>query len=462
MAFAQLAAVAVIPGGGLAAPAKKKAPSCSGVQVRPGMRIQAKIDAHREATTFCIHEGVYRLNKPLVPKSGNRFVGLDDRSTAVRPTISGAKVVRSWTGPIATPTGRIWYAQGQTQQSRPSHNDKCGWTFDRSLAEDCGLNEWVYVDDRPLKRESDPADVGPGEFLFDYRLDRIYVGSNPAGKKVEASVAAALVDGSGGQNDVTLRGLVLEKAANAVQELAAVQMHGSRNVLDKVVVRLNHGLGVNMFGGSRSRVLNSKIVDNGQLGLSGGNDHLLVQNNEIARNNFAGFYAGWEAGGGKWYGTRHLVVRNNYVHDNNGYGLWTDGICAAADCDALRNYNFVFDGNRVENNGAGGILEELDRNGAFRNNIVRGNGRIYSWGLRSAGIVIRDSWGFDWSDGGSILILANSLRGNAASSAARYGIAIENEDPRVAPRYIRVERNALNSDVVVGCGREGVSCSSNG
>ncbi len=463
LAFLQLMALLVTTDAGAptqAAPGKKPQ-KCVGVPIRPGMRIQAKINAHHGRTRFCIKEGIYRLSKPLVPKSGNTLVGVDDPSTAVRPTISGAKVVRSWVGPIDTSNGPIWYAPGQTQQSAPAHVDKCGWTFAGSPAEQCGLNEWVYFDDKPLTRESDISDLGPGEFYFDYLLDRIYVGSNPKGRKVEGSLARGLIDGSKGQRNVTLRGLVLEKAANAVQQLAAVQMHGSRNVLDKVVVRLNHGLGVNMFAGSGSKVVNSKILDNGQLGLSGGNDRMLIQNNEIARNNFAGFYAGWEAGGAKWIGTRRLVVRNNYVHHNNGYGLWTDGICSYEQCDHLRNHDLLLEGNRVEANGAGGILEELDRNATFRGNIVRNNGTIYAWGQRAAGIVIKNSWGFDWSDGGSILILANSLGGNAVSSATRYGIALENDDPGIDMRFIRVEKNALNSDILVGCDREGVSCSSN-
>jgi hypothetical protein len=56
---------------------------------------------------------------------------------------------------------------------------------------------------------------------------------------------------------------------------------------------------------------------------------VLVDQNEIAYNNTAGFNSGWEAGGTKFVMTHNLVVRGNWSHHNsrndrftnNRYGL---------------------------------------------------------------------------------------------------------------------------------------------
>src|SRR5919202_5789092 len=43
---------------------------CRGVKVRPGAgTIQHAVDAHPARTTFCLGGGVYRLTRPIVPKS---------------------------------------------------------------------------------------------------------------------------------------------------------------------------------------------------------------------------------------------------------------------------------------------------------------------------------------------------------------------------------------------------------
>src|SRR5688572_14234981 len=81
---------------------------CAGVHIKPGTNIQAKIDAHPEKTTFCINKGVHRLVAPLLPKSGDRFIGQG------RAILSGARVLRSFTR-----SGSYWLATGQTQESAP-------------------------------------------------------------------------------------------------------------------------------------------------------------------------------------------------------------------------------------------------------------------------------------------------------------------------------------------------------
>jgi hypothetical protein len=64
--------------------------SCSGVQVYPGAwTIQRAVSAHGSETTFCLHDGTYGIRTPIVPKSGDAFVGV--YSDASRPVIDGGR-----------------------------------------------------------------------------------------------------------------------------------------------------------------------------------------------------------------------------------------------------------------------------------------------------------------------------------------------------------------------------------
>jgi hypothetical protein len=52
---------------------------CSGVDVKPGRRLQAVIDRHPPGTTFCMASGTYRIAAPIDPKDGDKFVAVRRR-----------------------------------------------------------------------------------------------------------------------------------------------------------------------------------------------------------------------------------------------------------------------------------------------------------------------------------------------------------------------------------------------
>jgi hypothetical protein len=105
---------------------------------------------------------------------------------------------------------------------------------------------------------------------------------------------------------------------------------------------------------------------NGQYGLAGGGDGIVVESNEIANNNIEGYDRGCDAGGTKFIHGKNLVVRGNYIHHNDGPGLWTDG----------DNINVLFEGNRIEYNSNGGIAHEIGYDAIIRNNRISYNNRL--------------------------------------------------------------------------------------
>jgi len=255
----------------------------------------------------------------------------------------------------------------------------------------CQYADDVFFDNRPLTRVLSQAEVGPGKFYFDYGAQKIWIGDAPAGHTVEAAVATRAFKGWGsGADNVSISGLVVEKFANEAS-IAAINGRPSWTVANNEV-RLNHGVGIQ----DASTIRNNFVHDNGQMGVSGSNssDAALVEGNEIARNNYAGFDPNWEAGGAKWTKTSHLTVRNNYVHDNKGIGLWTD----------TDTIYITYTGNRVENNSGAGIFHEVSYNAVISNNTVKGNGLSATGNLQGAGILLANSQNVD--------VYGNTLSGN--------------------------------------------------
>lgn len=327
------------------------APPDGAVWIALGQDAQHVVDANPAGTTFVFAAGTHRLRAAIVPRLGDTFLG---EPGAI---LSGARVLD-----VFEQVGDLWAARGQTQQ---------GYVGPGSCVAEaprCRYPEELFVDDVRLLHVSRREDVTAGTWTFDYAADTIYLADDPRGRRVETSVTQAAVFGNA--DHVTVRGLVIEKFANAAQQgaiMADREMHGmaygrSWRIEDNVV-RWNHGVGIRAGHGAVIR--GNRVIGNGQLGISSVGGHgTLVEENEIAYNNGAGFDSGWEAGGTKFVSTSGLVVRANHVHRNAGPGLWTD----------YDNVDTVYEENLVERNDGSGIFHEISYRATIRHNVVRANG----------------------------------------------------------------------------------------
>ncbi|GEM_PF-2349992 len=335
------------------------------VRIDPGTNIQGVVSSHGEGTTFLLGAGVHRMQS-IQPKNGQVFIG---ESGAV---LSGARVLNSW-----QQDGSAWFIAGQSQEGRI--HGSCLAGHDR-----CNRPEELFINDKRMLHVSSRGNVGPGKWFFDYSSDRIYIGDDPSGKRVETSVTEVAFKGK--VNGVTVTGLVVEKYANPAQvgaidtrDNSSGKDNGSNWFIANNEVRNNHGVGIKATDGSK--VTGNYVHHNGQLGLGGDGDGLLIENNEIAYNNNASYEWGWEGGGTKFAKTRDLVVRNNYSHHNLGPGLWTD----------IDNIDTLYEGNRVMHNAGIGIFHEISYDAVIRNNYLEGNGAGHSAWLWGSGIVVAAS-----------------------------------------------------------------------
>jgi parallel beta-helix repeat protein len=330
---------------------------CNGVSVPQNVELETIVRREPSATTFCIGPGVHRLTSPVTLKPGDRLIG--DRGAI----LNGSRRLTNWTR-----TGSVWVSSGQTQ--RHTSDGVCDKAHPL-----CNNEDDVFLDGKPLTPVGSVGAVRPRTFFFDYANDRISIGANPAGHKVEASTTGGVGGCSTRCGPRTLiSGLVIEKFSGAGVEI-------SDGTVANNEVRWNHADGI---GVARDGIIrNNDVHDNGLAGVeSAGADprrNLVVVGNDLSHNGwFAGYDKGWESGGGKWLRVNRLTIRNNDVHDNRGAGLWLD----------TDNIHVDITWNRIVDNTDNGIEYEASYDGTIAHNTIRGNGFASSgaW-VEGAGIL---------------------------------------------------------------------------
>lgn len=330
------------------------------ITVAVGDLSQRVLDDAPNGTRFVLAAGTHRLTAPLRPKPGQQLLGMPGA------VISGAKVLSGWTAGSGH-----WYVTGQSQDL-PRHP---GWTPCYRDISTCNLTEDVWINDSLQREVTSLSEVGVGSYYFDRAADRIYIGTDPTGRRVETNVADGAIIGGAG---VVVRNLVVEKFGNPGQRAAVIIDNGT---VEHSEIRSNHGMGLQAYNGTVVRT--SRFMRNGQFGISGAGANLLIENNEIAFNNTEGFDSWWAAGGTKFVYTDGLVVRGNWAHHNRGPGLWTD----------INNYQTRYEGNLVEQNEQPGIVHEISYEAVITGNVLRDNGSspYRHWYVDDAAILVHNS-----------------------------------------------------------------------
>lgn len=341
------------------------------IRVAPGDDAVDIVQRSPAGSTFVFEAGTHRLERPIVPRSGDAFIG---EAGAV---LSGARTV--------APDGRageLWYLDGLGLDTNA--HGSC-----RSDRPRCNVRHDLFLDDVALRHVATTAEVTAGTWTLDTETGRVYLADDPAGRRLEVSVATGAIVGDA--NDVLVANFVVERFANPAQRgalmaerVGATTTFGERWTITGNEVRWNHGVGIRAGGGSW--IVANHVHHNGQLGVASvGPGPTRVEANEIAFNNVAGYADSWEAGGTKFVRTDGLVLRHNHVHGNDGPGLWTD----------IDNVYTLIEHNLVEHNTGTGIFHEISYDAVIRHNEVRFNGLdigteryAYAFG---AGILVKNS-----------------------------------------------------------------------
>jgi len=326
------------------------------ITLKPGDNIQAAVDGAPEGAVFVLEPGIYR-QQLIIPKNGQHFIGKNEA------ILNGAMLLSDW-----HQEGSYWVADGL-----PDPLQRSGYCF----ADDwlCTYREDLFVDGGLHLRVGTLDELGLGKWYIED--GKVYLSADPTGKLVELGVTPRAFGGEA--TGVILENLIVEKYASKAQHGAIDVSEGEGWTVVDVIARWNHGIGLEI--GKDLRVVGGSFSRNGQLGMGGEGDGVLIDDVEIAYNNYAGYSWGWEAGGTKFRSSADLTVRNSCIHHNVGPGLWTD----------IDNIDIVYEGNRVFANRGSGIKHEISYSAIIRNNTVRRNGFGNDGWLWGSQILIQNS-----------------------------------------------------------------------
>jgi Right handed beta helix region len=399
---------------------ERAARPCQGLVVGAGEDLAAVANAAPLGTTFCI-SGFHRLSGEIVPKDGQRFIGVG------WPVLSGSRPLTSF-----EPSDGTWVIAGQTQDFTDAE-PKIADELCMDGYEGCRFPEDIYVDDEFLHQVLSLEELAPGTFFFDYEDDAIHLAGDPTGHEVEASVVRRAFANYEGADDVVIRGLVIEKFSAYSGESGVVgAFNGSNWIVVDNEIRLNHGSAIMVSDSDGMTVRGNSIHHNGCGGIMGaGAASMLIEGNDIAYNNVLNYQSyAWSCGGGKLVRASDVVLQGNRLHDNNGYGFWTDGL----------NVDVTYVSNSFEDNLMGGLLHEINDGKAgpttIRDNVFRRNGFGHpGGGVFGAAIVVSAS--------NHVEIVGNTLLENAGGITLNYTPRSDHPDSDLTVHDVAVWDNLI-------------------
>lgn len=237
----------------------------------------------------------------------------------------------------------------------------------------------AFLDGTPLTQVASRAELTAGTFYRDVAAKRLYLGSDPTGRKVElSSIEYALHFVSGAENSV-VRGLGFTHYANAqdYSRKPAVLISQAKGVVfEGNTVTRNAGAGLGVHAAD-NRVTGNLIEANGFNGvLSHRASGLILEGNRIIANNQEriGLESVTSLAGAGMKATflRDSVIRDNIFQGNQGAGFWCDLSC----------HGITIVRNLAVDNTKSGIYYEVSANGLIASNVMARNGQ---YGLKISG-----------------------------------------------------------------------------
>ena len=333
--------------------------NAAGTESAPLRTLAAAVRKVKSGGTIVMRGGIYRED-----------VGGINKKVTIQPypreavEIKGSDIIPNW-----TKDGDDWRATGWASRLCQTcyHEDAIDPAY--PLA---GKPDQVFRNGEPLVQVATRGEVKPGTFFIDPSTKALYIGDDPSGAVIEASVRwrAMLLNPSAAGS--VIRGLTFSEFAPHWNEdqLAMLVVNAPDAVIENNVFTRSAGRALGVFN-TGITVLNNKVVDNGGTGGIFNRAHdVLVQGNIFSRNNQARFAisscdAVCTIAGLKMAHTRNALVTNNVFSDNHGTGFWCDLGCTEG----------VITGNTVTNNANNGIYWEVSSGAVISDNDISGNGR---------------------------------------------------------------------------------------
>ncbi|MHA7218352.1 right-handed parallel beta-helix repeat-containing protein [Arthrobacter sp. MDT1-48-3] len=263
-----------------------------------------------------------------------------------------AFVADGWTAEFdASPT----YSWGNEDGTTP------GWTFVDAEHPMASHPDQVWIDGTAQRQVGSLGELGADSFYVDYDSDRLFLGSDPAGKDVRASsLAKAISIQSEGS---AIKGIGVRRFSQSVPHMAAVTVESSDISIENVVIEQTSTTGL-AVSGTDARLEGITLTQNGMLGASATYaDGLSAINLKVTENNTEGFNHSPAAGGVKIGRTRTVEVQDSIFSANDGTGLWFDESV----------FDLTASGNEIVGNRGHGLSVEISARAVLANNVIARN-----------------------------------------------------------------------------------------
>jgi hypothetical protein len=261
--------------------------------------------------------------------------------------------------------GGAWRKDGWTQKmssADPTAGAGQYWSFVDPAFPMAAHADMLWVDGQQLRQVGARAQVVPGTFFVDPGSSRLWLGSDPSGKRVDAAVLDSGLYVNKGSGSV-VRGIGLRRFATSLNQYGTLKAFADNMTVENVVVQdtAARGLGVS---GAGVTLRNVTVTGAGQLGIGAyQSDGLKVLRSSVTGNNTERFANAPEAGGIKVTASRDGEIRDNDVSGNQANGVWIDN--------SVIRYTIV--GNKVLHNRGHGIFYEVSGAATIADNLVAFN-----------------------------------------------------------------------------------------
>jgi parallel beta-helix repeat protein len=385
--------------------------AAAGTESAPYRTLTRAISRASSGATIVLRGGSYHESVTIPP--GKRLTIQSWPNETV--WLDGTQVVTGWAA-----DGNVWRKDGWTTEFDSSP------TYTRGAPDDTAEN-WSFINrEYPMAAHPDQlwvhgdaqqqvgsrAEVVPGTFFHDEAANRLYMGSDPSGKIVRASVQvrAMRIQGAGS----VIRGIGVRGFAPSVPDMGAVVVDHVANVtLEHVAVVGSATTGISLAGGTSAVLRSVLVAESGMLGIHGNNaDGARMERVLVKHNNVEHFNQAPVAGGTKITKTFGFTVVDSSFEGNLATGLWFDASVS----------DMVVVNSEMRNNAGHGTFFEISHGAVFANNTVSNNGRF----------------GLQVNNTANVKVWNNTFTGNGRS------INFVQDNRRPGTDYGRDERRPVN------------------
>lgn len=355
-----------------------------GTVAAPVKTITRAVEVARDGGTVAIRGGNYHEEVFVMPRIGVKIQPY--RKEAV--WLDGAESVTGW-----KKSGSVWVKSGWTKffDSSPTYakgkpdGTQPGWQWVNPEKPMASHPDQIWLDGKALTQVGSRAQVKAGTFFVDKAGKQLVMGSDPTGKKTEASTLAKGMTIRA--KNSTIQGIGVRRYATSVPMMGTVSADLGGVTIANVTIRDNATTGFYTWA-SNVTLRDVTTINNGLLGAGGsGADGLKVSGMLSAGNNAQGFNRAPVSGSLKITRSRNVSVTHSSFVNNQGQGPWFDESV----------YNLTFTDNDVVGNSGYGMVVEISEKAIIANNLITGNGM--------AGLAMANS--------GNVAVWNNTLNANA-------------------------------------------------